>query len=80
MMQHQDTNRAMPSLTTRCVQEAEVETVITLDCGTKNRSNTVVNTVPYLCLKILKRQKSVKMKRQRDMPRKRLSEQAIVSA
>ena len=28
MMQPQDMNRAMPSLTTHCVQEAEVETVI----------------------------------------------------
>ena len=28
MMQHQDTNRATPSLTTHCVQESEVETVI----------------------------------------------------
>ena len=45
-----------------------------------NSDHTVGNTVTYLCLKILKRQKSVKMKRQRDMPRKRLSEQAIVSA
>ena len=28
MMQHQDTNRATPSLTTHCVQESEVERVI----------------------------------------------------
>ena len=31
MMQHQDANRAVPSLTTRCVQESEVETVIALE-------------------------------------------------
>ena len=28
MMQHQDINRAVPSLTTRCVQHAEEETMI----------------------------------------------------
>ena len=77
MMQHQDINRATPSLTTRCVQHAEVETVIAPE---PKADPTLVNTVTCLCLKILKRQKSVKMKRQRDMPRKRLSEQAIVSA
>ena len=73
MMQHQDMNRATPSLTTRCVQEAEVE-------SWNQKQITVGHTVTCLCLKILIRQKSVKMKRQRDMPRKRLSEQAIVSA
>ena len=47
MMQHQDMNRATPSLTTRCVQEAEVETVIALEPKT---DPTLWATQSHVCV------------------------------